>query len=385
MKRYLSCCGRSRPSPCRVAPAWAETSSGRRPARRIPRPDGGRRRAQGPALQDRVERVPGRRSAARGPERRGHRYRHRRRCAIHLRGRLGRADPGHHGHASRPGRPRHPGASRFSRPDRSPISRASASAPAADPSAISWCSPPWKTPSLPKSDVTLSFLLPAEAKAALTSGSLDAWSTWEPYTSQLVLSGEARIVRDGQGITPGLGFQAAHVEAIEAKRAELEDFVRRLAKARVWGPRTTRPTPQPGPSSSACPRKSRCAGSPAANIRPVPIDAEVVAGRAAHHRPLRSQWADPEADQSLRRSSTRRSTRRSSAARRKRPRADATNHARDCASAAATSADAQPDPYPRMAKSAGVSADRRHERFRLEHHRPARAPRPRPWRRTSSR
>src|SRR5215218_824383 len=88
---------------------------------------------------------------------------------------------------------------------------------------------------LAKTDVTLSFLLPAEAKAALTSGSLDAWSTWEPYTSQLEGSGEARIVRDGQGITPGLGFQVAHLDAIRAKRPLLEDFVRRLAKARVWG------------------------------------------------------------------------------------------------------------------------------------------------------
>lgn len=35
-------------------------------------------------------------------------------------------------------------------------------------------------------------------------------------------------------ITPGLGFQAATVTAIEGKRAEIADFVRRLAAARRW-------------------------------------------------------------------------------------------------------------------------------------------------------
>ena len=130
---------------------------------------------------------------------------------------------------------------------------------------------------LAKGDVTLSFLLPAEAKAALTSGSLDAWSTWEPYTSQLVLSGEARIVRDGQGITPGLGFQVAHVEAIEAKRGELEDFVRRLAKARVWESANREAYAATWAKLIGLPKEIPLRWFAGANTRPVPIDAEVVA------------------------------------------------------------------------------------------------------------
>ena len=101
MKRYLPSGGRSRARPVVGARLGRDDPQGRRPARRLPRPDGGGRRAQGPALQDRVERVPGRRSAARGPQRRGHRHRHRRRCALHLRGRLGGSDPGHPGDAGR--------------------------------------------------------------------------------------------------------------------------------------------------------------------------------------------------------------------------------------------------------------------------------------------
>lgn len=130
---------------------------------------------------------------------------------------------------------------------------------------------------LPKIEVTLSFLLPAEAKAALTSGSLDAWSTWEPYTSQLVLSGEARIVRDGRGITPGLGFQAAHVEAIRTKRGELEDFVRRLAKARGWEAANRDAYAGTWAELIGLPKEIPLRWFSGANTRPVPIDAEVVA------------------------------------------------------------------------------------------------------------
>ncbi|MFE0757057.1 ABC transporter substrate-binding protein [Inquilinus sp. NPDC058860] len=83
--------------------------------------------------------------------------------------------------------------------------------------------------------VTIVFLLPAEAKAALSSGAIDGWSTWEPYTSQLELQEGARRVVTGIGITPGLSFLVARPDAIEAKRAALQDFVGRLAKARNWG------------------------------------------------------------------------------------------------------------------------------------------------------
>lgn len=87
---------------------------------------------------------------------------------------------------------------------------------------------------LPADTVRLVFLLPADAKAAYSSGAVEAWSTWEPYVSQEeVLAGSRRIV-DGNGITPGLSFQAARDDAIASRRPELEDFVRRLTVARRW-------------------------------------------------------------------------------------------------------------------------------------------------------
>lgn len=87
---------------------------------------------------------------------------------------------------------------------------------------------------LPLDAVQFVFLLPADAKAAYSSGSVDAWSTWEPYVAQEEVTAGARRVANGVGITPGLGFQATRDDAIKSRRAELADFVRRLAAARKW-------------------------------------------------------------------------------------------------------------------------------------------------------
>jgi sulfonate transport system substrate-binding protein len=87
---------------------------------------------------------------------------------------------------------------------------------------------------LPLNAVQFVFLLPADAKAAYSRGSVEAWSTWEPYVSQEELLSGARRVANGEGITPGLGFQAARTDAIAARREELAEFIRRLAAARAW-------------------------------------------------------------------------------------------------------------------------------------------------------
>jgi sulfonate transport system substrate-binding protein len=85
------------------------------------------------------------------------------------------------------------------------------------------------------SDVTIANLLPADAKAALAAGSIDAWSTWAPYVAQAQLDGGARVIVDGsKSLLTGLDFQTATDDAIHAKRAVLADYARRLVKARIW-------------------------------------------------------------------------------------------------------------------------------------------------------
>jgi sulfonate transport system substrate-binding protein len=83
-------------------------------------------------------------------------------------------------------------------------------------------------------DVQLVFLAPSDAKIAYSQGSVDAWSTWEPYVSQEEVLFKSRRIITGEGLTPGLSFEVATPTAIRDKRPELEDFVRRLAAARAW-------------------------------------------------------------------------------------------------------------------------------------------------------
>jgi sulfonate transport system substrate-binding protein len=83
-------------------------------------------------------------------------------------------------------------------------------------------------------DVQIVFLAPSDAKVAYTQGSVDAWSTWEPYVSQEEVLFKSRRVITAEGLTPGLSFEVATPEATRDKRAALEDFVRRLTAARAW-------------------------------------------------------------------------------------------------------------------------------------------------------
>jgi sulfonate transport system substrate-binding protein len=83
-------------------------------------------------------------------------------------------------------------------------------------------------------DVKLVFLAPSDAKVAYSQGSVDAWSTWEPYVSQEEVLFKSRRIITGEGLTPGLSFQVATPDAIKEKRAALEDFAHRLTVARAW-------------------------------------------------------------------------------------------------------------------------------------------------------
>lgn len=83
-------------------------------------------------------------------------------------------------------------------------------------------------------DATFAPLGPVDAKIALVAGSIDGWAVWEPYISFAVLKDNARVVADGQGLTPTITFIVASDNAIATKRAAVADFLQRLDKARLW-------------------------------------------------------------------------------------------------------------------------------------------------------
>ncbi|MFC6286486.1 ABC transporter substrate-binding protein [Nocardioides sp. GCM10027113] len=85
-------------------------------------------------------------------------------------------------------------------------------------------------------DLDVQNLQPADALAAFTSGHLDAWVTWEPYTSQAEIQADARVLTTGRGVVNGYIFQTVSHAALDdpATRAALEDYLARIARAQVW-------------------------------------------------------------------------------------------------------------------------------------------------------
>ncbi|WP_435971342.1 ABC transporter substrate-binding protein [Streptomyces sp. Qhu_M48] len=85
-------------------------------------------------------------------------------------------------------------------------------------------------------DIQVTLLQPADALAAFTSGKVDAWAVWDPYTSQILLGGKGRVLADGRGVVNGLGFQVAAPSALADKeKAEaIGDLIERVRRAQDW-------------------------------------------------------------------------------------------------------------------------------------------------------
>jgi sulfonate transport system substrate-binding protein len=88
---------------------------------------------------------------------------------------------------------------------------------------------------LKPSDIETVFLSPGDAKAAFSSGAIDAWVTWGSYVFIATRREGARILADGRGHLNGVGFEVANVGSIAAKRPQIADFLRRLSQAQRWG------------------------------------------------------------------------------------------------------------------------------------------------------
>jgi len=110
-----------------------------------------------------------------------------------------------------------------------------------------------KKAGLTPSDVTISYLQPADAYAAFSQHEVDAWTIWDPYTSQALQQAGARILvdgtdtiggakpgtpapADGSALSNGYSFTVASRAALAdaGTNSAIHDYVLRLAKAQVW-------------------------------------------------------------------------------------------------------------------------------------------------------
>lgn len=85
-------------------------------------------------------------------------------------------------------------------------------------------------------DVELKYLQPADALAAFSRGKVDAWAVWDPYTSQVLRTSDARVLTTGEGVTNGLSFQVASPGALKdtEKSQAIGDYLDRLERAQAW-------------------------------------------------------------------------------------------------------------------------------------------------------
>lgn len=87
---------------------------------------------------------------------------------------------------------------------------------------------------LPLDSVNLIFLDPADSLSSLSTGTVDAWATWEPYVAEGELHAGLRPLPLPANLLAGLGFIVATDDAIANKQPQLIDFVSRFAHARAW-------------------------------------------------------------------------------------------------------------------------------------------------------
>lgn len=126
-------------------------------------------------------------------------------------------------------------------------------------------------------DVQIVFLAPSDAKVAYSRGSVDAWSTWEPYVSQEEVLFQSKRILTAEGLSAGLSLQVATPDAIAKKRPELEDYLRRLTAARVWALNNQQVYAESWGKLMRIPTEVPLAWLQRAKIRIAPIDDGVVA------------------------------------------------------------------------------------------------------------
>lgn len=80
------------------------------------------------------------------------------------------------------------------------------------------------------------YLQPPDALAALSTGRVDAWAIWDPYTAQAEQQSNARILVDGNGYIRGDAFYVAGTKALDrtGTAAALRELLGRIGRAHTW-------------------------------------------------------------------------------------------------------------------------------------------------------
>jgi sulfonate transport system substrate-binding protein len=85
-------------------------------------------------------------------------------------------------------------------------------------------------------DIESVFLSPADARAALAGGSIDAWAIWDPYFAAAEQAGEVRVLVDAKGLAAAREFYLAST-TLDRDHPQLVDAVlEELQALKEWAP-----------------------------------------------------------------------------------------------------------------------------------------------------
>jgi sulfonate transport system substrate-binding protein len=88
-------------------------------------------------------------------------------------------------------------------------------------------------------DIDPIFLQPAEARAALEGGSIDAWVVWNPFYEAAQQELGVRVVVDGSDVAPTIGYVLGRDEFVAQHEEIVRGVVEELVAAQAWAKANT--------------------------------------------------------------------------------------------------------------------------------------------------
>jgi sulfonate transport system substrate-binding protein len=127
-------------------------------------------------------------------------------------------------------------------------------------------------------DVTIVNLPPAEALAAFTSGSVDAWDVWPPYAQQVEVENNARVLTVAGSYGSPYSFQVASKSALAdpSKAAAIKVYLTELNKAYVWAAQHPSSWGTTWSAASGLPAKITNPAAVASETTPIPITGSII-------------------------------------------------------------------------------------------------------------
>lgn len=84
------------------------------------------------------------------------------------------------------------------------------------------------------SDIEPIWLPPADARAAFSKGSIDAWAIWDPYSSAAIFNNQGRVLIDGQAFPATYLFYVASPSFVAKHPHAVKGFIDSINLADQW-------------------------------------------------------------------------------------------------------------------------------------------------------